>query len=179
MFIILLIVILIAIVGLFAKFYSPASGGRFESEINSEKIVENSQTINQWWAKKRIRYNTGLIISGFTAFLAYAILGELLIVPYDKDFEITLFTMFFQGMAYLLLMLVANLLYNLGPLIDKRHNKDNSEAFRKRLYKLGFWFSLGLPLLIPVSLVIEYFVRSLEFKCGYVHLSTNFFLNTF
>lgn len=159
MSIILLIIILTAFVGLSVKFYMAASAGRFETTPNHEIVDHNSLVRKQWWAEKRIKYNTGLIIAGFTAFIAYSILGGLLIAPYDKDFEVTLFTMFFQGIGYLLMMLVANLFYNLGALVDKHYNKDNSEAFRRRLFNLGFWFSMGLPFLIPALIVVVYFVR--------------------
>lgn len=115
--------------------------------------------IRSWWNKKRLKYNTGLIISGITAFIAYAILGGSLIAPHDIDFEITLFTIFFQGMAYLIMIGFANILYSLGFVVDKKFNKLNSMLFRQRLYNLGFWFSVGLPFIIPILIVIVYFVN--------------------
>jgi hypothetical protein len=159
MLIILFIIVLTVFLGLSVKFYMAASAGRFETSLNSEIVDPNSLTRKQWWANNRIKYNTGLIVSGCTAFIAYAILGGLLIAPYDNDFEVTLFTVLFQGIGYLFMMLVANLFYNLGALVDKHFNKDNSEAFRQRLYKFGFWFSVGLPFLIPALIIVEYFVR--------------------
>jgi hypothetical protein len=122
-------------------------------------VDSNILTSKQWWAQKRIKYNVGLIIAGITAFFAYAILGGLLIAPYVNDFEITLFTIFFQGVGYLIMMLVANIFYNLGHYVDKHYNKTNSSAFRQRLFNLGFWFSVSLPFLIPLLIVIEYFFR--------------------
>jgi hypothetical protein len=44
-------------------------------------------------------------------------------------------------------------------LVDKHYNKDNSEAFRQRVYNIGFWFSVGLPFLIPALIVVEYSIR--------------------
>ncbi|QKJ31578.1 hypothetical protein HQ865_18015 [Mucilaginibacter mali] len=113
----------------------------------------------QWWRKRRFHYNKGLVIAGITAFMLYAILGSLLIAPYDFDFEITLFTIVFQGIGYLFMMGVANLFYNLGYAIDKQYNTTNSEGFRISLYKKGYWFSFWLPFLIPVMVVIVYFVQ--------------------
>lgn len=159
MLVLLLIVVLTTFVGLSVKFYMAASAGRFGTHPESNVIISNSQTRIQWWTKKRMKYNIGLIIAGFTAFLTYAVLGGILIAPYDNEFEVTLFTTFFQGIGYLFMMLVANLFYNLGPLVDKYYNKDNSEAFRQRLYNIGFWFSVGLPFLIPALIVVEYFIR--------------------
>ena len=113
------------------------------------------QTSKQWWASKRAKYNKGLVIAGITAFILYVILGSL-IMPYDEEFEITLFTIFFQGFGYLFMMIIANLFYNLGHIAENLFNKDNSEQFRKRLFNFGYWLSFGLPFLIPTMILIMY-----------------------
>ncbi|MGL4630049.1 MAG: hypothetical protein ACRCVT_02490 [Leadbetterella sp.] len=118
----------------------------------------------EWWSSKRINYNLGLIASGIIAFFLYAVLGSILIAPYDSEFEITLFTIFFQGIAYLFMMGFANLFYGLGYQIDINFNKTNSETFRKRLYRLGYWFSFGLPFLVPVMVVVVYFIQFKNLK---------------
>ena len=114
---------------------------------------------NQWWASRRVKYNAGLLIAGVIAFLAYAILSITLIYPHDPDFEIYLFTILFQAAGYLFMILIANLFYNLGPLIDEKQNKLNSETYRQRLFRLGFWFSICIPFLVPCFIVLEYFLR--------------------
>ncbi|WP_454803503.1 hypothetical protein [Mucilaginibacter phyllosphaerae] len=124
--------------------------------------MENLITVNDhkrnWWRKRRLQYNNFLATAGIVAFFCYAILGSLLIAPYVNDFEITLFTIMFQGIGYLIMMGVANIFYNLGYWIDKKYNNKNSETFRSNLYKLGCWFSCSLPFLIPIIIIIEYFV---------------------
>ncbi len=110
-----------------------------------------------WWAKKRWKYNKGLIVSGIAAFVAYVLFGSWLIMPYDQDFEITLFTTFFQGIGYLFMILIANICYGLGPLVDAAINPDADPRSRLRLFNLGFWFSCVLPFLIPVWIVNSYF----------------------
>ncbi|MFM2225242.1 MAG: hypothetical protein RJA07_1444 [Bacteroidota bacterium] len=112
-----------------------------------------------WWTNRRRKYNIGLVIAGITAFICYAILGSYLIAPYDNEFEITLFTIFFQGVGYLIMMAIANLFYNLGYWADKNFNKDNSEKFRQRVFSLGFCFSCGLPFLIPMLTIVIYLVE--------------------
>jgi len=114
------------------------------------------QTSKQWWASRRLKYNIGLIIAGISAFILYVIAGSTLIMPYDENFEITLFTTVFQGIGYLLMMLIANLFYNLGHIADKKFNKVNDERFRERLFNIGYWFSFALPFLIPAMIVIMY-----------------------
>ena len=94
--------------------------GRFDDRV---KEVGNS------WAKRRHRYNKGLIISGFAAFLLYCFVGSFLF----KDFEVTLFTIFFQSIGYIIMMLVANLFYGLGAFIDLHYNQRGDEDLRNKL----------------------------------------------
>jgi len=119
--------------------------------------MENrEQHIRQWWKRRRLRYNIGLVISGVTAFVLYAILGSFY---GNNDFEITLFTTFFQGIGYLFMMGLANIFYFLGPFVDRRQNMSNSERFRERLFNLGFWFSCSLPFTVPLLLVLAYLLK--------------------
>jgi hypothetical protein len=113
----------------------------------------------KWWSDRRYKYNVGLVLAGIVAFIFYVIVGASLIMPYDEQFEITLFTTAFQGIGYLFMMFIANLFYDLGYWVDKIYNRNNSEAFRQRLFNIGFWFSCALPFLIPISLIIQYFIE--------------------
>lgn len=122
---------------------------------NIEKNIE----IKQWWNKHRLKYNKGLIVAGIVAFILYAIIGINLIMPNDPEFEIILFTTIFQGIGYLFLILIANLFYNLGYLFDRNFNKRNSFIYRRRLFNLGYWFSVSIPFLIPIILLISYFLE--------------------
>lgn len=115
--------------------------------------ISYNRFIDNWWSQRRLRYNIGLIVAGIIAFILYAILGEILIAPHDINFEVTLFTTAFQGIGYLIMIGLANLMYFLGPLFDKLFNKRNNERFRKTLFEVGFWFSVALPFTIPVIIV--------------------------
>jgi len=106
----------------------------------------------------RWKYNKGLVLAGVLAFVIYATVASILLAPYEPDFEITLFTIVFQGFCYLFMMLIANLFYNLGPMVDRHFNRDNDQEFRELLYNLGYWFSFGLPFIIPILVVIRYLV---------------------
>ncbi len=133
-------------------------------EILDKTSNKIQQTSKEWWARRRLKYNKGLVIAGITAFLLYAILGGIFIAPYDNEFEVTLFTIAFQGIGYLFIMLIANLFYNLGPFADNHFNKNNDEKFRQKMYNLGYWFSFGLPFLIPILIVVEYLNRFANLK---------------
>ena len=123
--------------------------------MEAENKLTPSQ-IKEWWCEKRLLYNFGLVTSGILAFILYVVVGVNFIMPYDNDFEINLFTLFFQGFGYLMMMGLANLCYNMGVYLDL-NNPENSEKFRKDLFKLGFSFSFLLPFSIPIMLLISYF----------------------
>lgn len=58
--------------------------------------------IKEYWKKHRIEYNLSLIISGLLGFICYCYTGKALIpAPY---FEVTIFSMFFQAIMYLILI---------------------------------------------------------------------------
>jgi hypothetical protein len=71
-----------------------------------------------WWSARRLRYNIALLVAGLLAFVAYVVLGHT-ILPDDAEFEVTIFTMVFQGVGFLLAMGLANLLYFVGPLSER------------------------------------------------------------
>jgi len=109
-------------------------------------------SVGQWWQKRRLRYNVSLATAGIVAFIFYVIFGELLVL----DFEITLFTIGFQAIGYLFMMLIANMFYFLGPMIDKFFNKQNKPGFRSTLFLAGCIFSCALPFSIPILIIILY-----------------------
>ena len=119
-----------------------------------------------WWESKRIIYNTGLVISGITAFICYCAVFEILsdeIVNKtvqnggdSSEVEITLFTTLIQGLGYLVAMAIANICYFLGPVSEKIIKPSDPERYRKLAYNLGFWCSFALPFGIPLTVMIIY-----------------------
>ena len=148
---------ILIIIGTVVVFY--ISNRSFTNKSDFDNENDNNLSSKQWWEKRRTRFNVGLIVAGFFSFVLYVILGATLIMPYDEEFEITLFTTVFQGFGYLFMMLIANMFYNLGYYVDKNYNKTNSITFRKRLFNCGFWFSFALPFIIPFLIVIQYLVE--------------------
>ncbi|SDP99283.1 hypothetical protein SAMN05428975_4973 [Mucilaginibacter sp. OK268] len=119
--------------------------------------TEISVTARQWWWRNRPKYNMGLMIVGFIAFLIYCILGPIIIEPHE-EFEETIFEMAFQGFAYLIMMGIANIFYTLGWIIDSIFNENNSQLFRERLFGLGYWFSFALPILLILSVMVRFLI---------------------
>ncbi|MBS1501663.1 MAG: hypothetical protein JST32_06355 [Bacteroidetes bacterium] len=123
----------------------------------SKSVPGTKYTPKEWWWSKRYSYNKGLIISGFIAFLLYCILGPIIIGPHE-EFEETIFDMGFQGSAYFVAIIIANVFYTLGWLIDISFNKNNSTRFRERLFALGYWFSFSLPILLTLSVMARFLI---------------------
>jgi len=120
------------------------------------KIKEDIKTTKLWWFKKRHDYNKGLVIGGTIAFILYFVLGCIVIEPH-QEFEVTLFTTIFQGIAYLIAMALANVFYSLGSIADLLFNRTNSNSFRERLFAFGYWVSVLSPSIF-IIIIMYYFL---------------------
>jgi hypothetical protein len=108
----------------------------------------------EWWSRQRAWYNLALILAGLGAFLAYA--GVLAIrCAGDPEVEITIFTMAFQGVGYLIAMAFANLCYALGVWMEDLLRPSDVTTFRRWALGLGVAVSVALPFSIPVFLAIR------------------------
>lgn len=112
----------------------------------------------EWWGSQRIRYNKGLIVAGLLAFSIYVSV----VFTFNKnipDAEITVFTTVFQGIGYLIIMGIANVLYFLGPIVESAIKPKDPQRFRFIAFGLGYWGSASLPFLIPILFVVQVFTR--------------------
>lgn len=109
-----------------------------------------------WWRARRLHYNIGLAVAGILAFVCYVIVCWTLVprVLDTSEIKVTPFTTLFQGVGYLLMMGVANVLYYLGPISERVVRPANIERYRQNCYRLGFWFSVLLPFSIPTLLTV-------------------------
>jgi hypothetical protein len=114
---------------------------------------EGRRMNTDWWEKRRLRYNVGLVIAGIFAFVAYAIVCTTLL-PEEADVEITVFTTLFQGLGYLVMIGIANLCFFLGPISERALKPADLDKHRQIFYRLGFGFSVLLPFSIPVLLAV-------------------------
>jgi len=119
---------------------------------------EKADSSFAWWNARRLRYNIGLIVAGILAFFVYATIGSALLSA-DPDFEITVFTILFQGIGYLFAIGIANGCFFLGPLSELVIRPTNPERYRRICFRLGFWFSVLLPFTVPVMLAVSAIVR--------------------
>jgi|SRR3954452_7910052 hypothetical protein len=104
------------------------------------------RAIDTWWASRRLRYNIALLIAGPLGFALYAVAMDRCIdLRAPGDWEITVFSIFFQGFAYLVMIGVANLCYYLGPWSERMVRPATVAGYRKIVFRLGFSFSVLLP----------------------------------
>ncbi|MBL4677954.1 MAG: hypothetical protein JKY70_17380 [Mucilaginibacter sp.] len=112
-----------------------------------------------WWFENRWKYNKGLFIGGFVAFLLYNILGPIIIDPIE-EFDETGFIMILHLIAYFIAICVANVFYTFGYLVDAVLNRRNSISFRQDLFKFGYWFSVSLPILFVALIMLSFLFRN-------------------
>lgn len=107
----------------------------------------------RWWRDARWKYNIGLIIAGALTFFCYAAVlsllhrnGQLL------DVRITISSIIL-GSGYLVMMYVANHLYDLGYLLEIIYRPNQPAKFRQIVFSLGFWFSTLFPFAVLAFLI--------------------------
>lgn len=108
----------------------------------------------QWWSKKRKSYNGALALACFIAFILYVI-SVAMFQERMPCVEITLFTIIFQGVGFVFALVMANIVYSFGYIVEAILNPKNPENFRNTAYKLGLLFSIMLPMLLPIYICIS------------------------
>lgn len=103
-----------------------------------------------WWERRRLRYNLGLALAGWAAYVAAWLIGLALGQPMPDDPRQVLSTTLFLGTGFLVVMAGANIAYLAGVLVETIVRPRDVEAYRKRAWALGFWGSIALPFLFPL-----------------------------
>jgi len=126
-----------------------------QKDMNED--FDTKASTEEWWSRKRLKYNIGLVIAGIAAFVCYCIAFSLVSHKLGPEAEITIFTTLFQGIAYLIMIGIANLFYNLGSFVEKRLELRNVGQYRRTAFSLGFWGSVALPFSVPVWMLLNYY----------------------
>ena len=110
----------------------------------------------RWWEGRRLRYNIGLALAGWAAWGLFA-LEFLLISPQvlNAPFGLSLSLTLGQGLAWLVAMGVANILFLLGPVSEMVLRPADADDYRRRMFGLGFWFSMAVPFIFPALMLIN------------------------
>jgi hypothetical protein len=110
----------------------------------------------RWWEGRRLRYNIGLAVAGAAAWTLFALqavgFGA---SAFGEPFPITLSMTLGQGLIWLVIMGVANVLYLLGPISEPLLRPTDVGAYRRRMFGLGFWGSVALPFLFPAAMLVN------------------------
>lgn len=104
----------------------------------------------RWWESRRLRYNIGLAVAGVLAWCLFLLETSLL----NDRFSISVSMTLAQGLAWLVAMGVANLLFLFGPVSETVLKPQDPAAYRRRVFGLGFWFSMAVPFLFPAVVMI-------------------------
>jgi hypothetical protein len=112
-----------------------------------------------WWQSKRLRYNVALAIAGFSAFVMYAIEWGIWRDRMPREAEFTIVTLIVQAVAYVVVMIIANVFYTLGAVAELIIKPRNIQRFRDSSFRAGFWFSVALPFSIPLLVAIACIVN--------------------
>ncbi len=127
--------------------------------------AEVGLSAEQWWAARRLRYNLALLAGATVSFLSLAAVGG----GFAKRLpclEVTVFSVEFGGVLFLVGLGLANLCYYLGPLSERWLHPKNLLGFRRLFFVLGTAFSLTL-IFLPVAgnLAVAVFAPAVVEQC--------------
>lgn len=103
-----------------------------------------------WWQARRLRYNLALAIGGWVAYGLTIGLNYAFGHPVWRDWRGGLGMTLFLGVAYLIVMGFANVLYLLGPAVEAWVKPDDVARYRRTAYAMGRWGSLIVPFSFPL-----------------------------
>jgi hypothetical protein len=103
-----------------------------------------------WWQARRLRYNLTLAIGGWTAYGLTVGLNYAFGHPVWRDWRGGLGMTLFLGVAYLIVMGAANVLYLLGPAVESWVRPRDVDRYRRNAFAMGNWGSLIVPFSFPL-----------------------------
>jgi len=95
-----------------------------------------------------------LVLAGVLAFASYAAVVEKRSAA-CPGFEITVFTILFQGVGYVIAMCIANVFYNLGRWSEARLRPSDVPRYRRWAFGLGLTLSAVLPFSVVLAAAVS------------------------
>ena len=110
----------------------------------------------RWWEGRRLRYSIGLAVAGSIAYGLY-VLEILTITPRLEGglWPLQASHTLWAGLCWLVVMAVANVLFLLGPVSETVFRPADVDGYRRRMFGLGFWFSVAVPFLFPAVMLVS------------------------
>lgn len=103
-----------------------------------------------WWQARRLTYNLALAAAGWISYALALVLHLAFRHPMWRDWQGGISMTLFLGVAYLVVMGMANVLYLLGPAVESWVRPPDPNRFRRAAYGMGLWGSVALPFGFPV-----------------------------
>jgi hypothetical protein len=117
----------------------------------------NISFIRSWWFNHRLQYNKALLFTALMGFLTQALLQ-----PFKRqDSTITGLIPYMKGSAwcFVIFLILANIAFTMGSVIDLLFNQEDSSSFREQLFLHGYWLSIGILILMIITFL--YFTQTL------------------
>lgn len=105
----------------------------------------------KWWEARRLRYNLALALAGWIAYGLGAAISYGFDRPIWQNWSGAVGMTLFLGVGFLVLMGIANICYLAGAFVESALKPADVNAYRKSAYALGFWGSVAIPFLFPLS----------------------------
>lgn len=103
-----------------------------------------------WWQARRFQYNMTLVGGGWGAYGAAVGFNYAFGHPVWRDWRGGLGMTLFLGVAYLIVMGFANVLYLLGPAVESWVKPVDVARYRRTAFAMGRWGSLIVPFSFPL-----------------------------
>jgi len=103
-----------------------------------------------WWQSRRLGYNLALGAAGWAAYGANGALNYSFSHPLWRDWRDTVSMTLLLGVAFLVVMGAANVLYLLGPAVESVVKPSDPPRFRRAAYRMGLWGSVALAFVFPL-----------------------------
>lgn len=128
----------------------PPEGNTLDEELARPHSKDDAF---DWWEARRGPFNRALLFNGILAVLLYYAIIEAGLGKYQfATFAFNWWALFFQFVLYLIYMGIANLLYNIGLIVESMRKPPAVAVYRERAYGLIFWLGMAAPLAFLLGL---------------------------
>jgi hypothetical protein len=115
-----------------------------DNQITTEKLSPR-----KWWWLKLTDFNKGLFISGFISVIIYCAI-VLSLVGWQN---IAVIAIYVYSISYCAYMVLANLLFAFGWLVDIALNNYYDEKLSGQIFIIVYWVAVTMPLLLMSYLI--------------------------
>jgi len=115
---------------------------------NTSSAVSSGASTWRWWEARRLRFNLALIVVGW---LGYGIIAAATLVWSELSPRLSE-VMLGQGLMYVFYMVVVNVLYLAGVLVEGVLKPEPVADYRRHAFRLGILATCALPLIVALAI---------------------------